>query len=111
MDTEAREVAIEVLRQLGRGQSVGATSMLLGMYNIGYEKIGSVVHTTFKFKGCKEHNFCRIVLEADDTYTVSLYHWNAKSMTLSEPKVYTDVYNDSLAEIFESETGLYTILV
>ena len=111
MDTEAREVAMEVLRQLGRGKSIGATSMLLGMHGIGYEQVKGVVHTTFKFKGCKQYNFCRIVLEADDTYTVSLYHWNAKSMTLSEPKVYTDVYNDALAEIFESETGLYTTLV
>lgn len=111
MDTEAREVAIEVLRQLGRGKSVGAMSMLLGMYNIGFERVRGVVHTTFKFKGCKQYNFCRIVLEADDTYTLSLYHWNAKSMALYEPKVYTDVYNDALAEIFESETGLCTTLV
>lgn len=50
----------------------------------------------------------RIVLEADDTYTVEIYRGRGLRMAIAETHV--NVYADNLAPVLEASTGLYLTL-
>ncbi len=51
----------------------------------------------------------RIVLESDDTYTMTFLFMNSKNCNISDD-VHTGLYWDMLTEVFTQETGLDTHL-
>ena len=59
-------------------------------------------------KGDRGINKVVINLEANDTYT--MHFWKITPKTIKEIETYTDVYVDSLLDIFQSTTGLRTQL-
>lgn len=69
----------------------------------------------FAFKGSRKVNKCVVKLEADDTYTVELWKCTPFKMTRSgefkggavKVSEVSDVYADSLVQVFEGSTGLY----
>jgi hypothetical protein len=70
----------------------------------------------FAFKGCRKANKCVVRLDPSDTYTVEFWacrpvRFNARTgaMTGGAVKVSesSDVYADSLVQVFEGATGLY----
>lgn len=104
------QVAQEILRQLGGGRFIAMTgaSQLAGgdkmlQFRIPQTKKGRI-------------NKIRIVLEPDDTYTVNAYRVeqpgkrNAWQFACHEVAVRSDVYCDSLQEVFTDLTGLDTHL-
>lgn len=51
-------------------------------------------------------NIVKVVLDANDTYTVKFMRMTTRELkTVSQ---FSTIYCDQLAELFESETGLYT---
>lgn len=60
----------------------------------------------FKIQGSKKANTIRIVLEPSDTYTVEF--WSCRGLNARVVAKHSDVYVDSLHELIEHETGLYT---
>lgn len=63
---------------------------------------------SFKFKGSKKWNYCRITVNSTDTYDVLFMKiWGSK-----EPKelLTEGLYNDMLQKHFETNTGLYLTL-
>jgi len=70
----------------------------------------------FAFKGCRKANKCVVKLEADDTYTVEFWacrpvKFSTRTGAMSGGAVkvseVSDVYADSLVQVFEGATGLY----
>jgi hypothetical protein len=88
----------------------------------GFNKLGAMIalsHTlildsgvSFRFKGSRKANYCKIILEATDLYTVEFYKVRELiNVSVNEPlKSITGVYNDMLKPIFEETTGLYLSL-
>lgn len=71
----------------------------------------------FKFKGSRKYNYFRVVLAADDTYSVAIARISSMNHLekTGEPfmKGYVvehGVYAEDLQELFEATTGLYTSL-
>jgi len=58
------------------------------------------------FKGCRKANKVRIVLMADDTYTVTFYKFSRKTLDCPAVKGFELVYADQLVNVFEQFTGL-----
>ena len=63
---------------------------------------------SFKFKGSKVATFCKITLEADDTYTVLF--GKIRKYELIKQQEFVGIYNDGLTSLFEETTGLYLSL-
>ncbi len=59
----------------------------------------------FLFKGCKIVNKCLIILEQDDTYSVSFYRLRGMQCP-QVGETQTGVYEDMLQSIFTEATGL-----
>ncbi len=94
----------ETLSQLTQTRNpLNVLSAMTGATNfINHSKEGAV---SFRFKGSKEANYVKISLNGNDLYDVDFIKiWG---MNLNKQKVYNDVYNDQLKELFESHTGLY----
>ena len=104
------QVAQEIFRQLGGGRFVAMTgaSQLVG----GEKMLQFRIPQTRKGR----INKIRIVLERDDTYTVKAYRVeqpgkrNGWKFACHEVAVRSDVYCDSLQEVFTDLTGLDTHL-
>lgn len=96
-----KSVAVEILKQLG-GQRfimmVGAKNLLAGDNKM-----------SFKFmRNRSKANYCRITLNAMDTYNVEFIRcYGSKITTMFE---FENIYNDGLVRLFEETTGLYTNL-
>ncbi len=65
---------------------------------------------TFKFKARAKNgaNCIQVTLDPSDTYTVKFYSLRGLSMKVKGE--FSDVYNDCLRRVIESETGLYLSL-
>lgn len=67
------------------------------------------LHFSFPQPGAGKPNACTIELMPNDTYRVTFWYANGKTMKpLSR---HTDVYCDMLQDLFFEATGLYTTLV
>ena len=98
----SREIADEILRQLGGRQFLTMT----GAHNL----VALGTFLAFRLPGRGRYNYVQIELTPMDTYDVTFSKWNFNSYEkIRETKLY-DVYWDQLVELFEERTGLYTTL-
>lgn len=98
MTTTNLEVAETIRTQLG-----AACCALLGANTF----MGDVDSLQFRIKGSpKKVNTIRIVLAANDTYTVEF--WYVRGLTLKMVAKEEGVYVDNLHSLIELKTGLYT---
>lgn len=96
-------VANTILAQLGGPRFVTMTGAkhLLGDDN----------SLSFKIPTANGINYCKITLDADDTYSVAFsYLGRAPKYTVTLVKEVSMVYADGLRTVFESATGLRTSL-
>lgn len=66
---------------------------------------------SFRFKGYRKANYCKITLDPTDTYTVEF--WKLGRAVTTDPKLVSKtagIYCDQLHTLIETETGLYTSL-
>jgi len=63
---------------------------------------------SFKFKGSRSLNYCKITLMSDDTYNLTV--GKIRKYELTKPREFSGVYADQLGSLFERETGLYLSL-
>jgi hypothetical protein len=67
---------------------------------------GEAHAVSFKFKGCRTFNYCKITLDASDTYTVTLMKVS-KWGDIKKTQEAAGLYSDHLKSHFETKTGLY----
>ena len=104
MSNPTKQIAGTILQQLGGQKKLTA---IIGAYHfMGLEEGG----ITFKFKGSKKFNYCKILLTPMDTYTVTFQQWNWKTFSLQNEQSFDDIYCEALIPLFEKETGLYLSL-
>lgn len=48
----------------------------------------------------------RIILDPSDTYTMEFLKWNSRKVEMQVVSKYSNVYCDSMQDLFEEETGL-----
>lgn len=99
MTTETT-IAGTILNQLGGRQFIQMTGAH-GILNLGN---GLQV----KFKGSRDANCVRVVLDADDTYTVTFY--KGAGLNIKQVAEFDGVYDSNLRPLFERKTGLSTSL-
>jgi len=98
-------VAKTILEQLGGNRFI----VMTGCKNF----VGSETALTFRIPRAKDGiNACEIKLEPSDTYTVRFYRVGDRRTGYkhTDKSVHEDIYNDSLVELFERVTGLFTHL-
>lgn len=97
------EIAKTILRQLGGGRLV----MMTGAKNLLDHGNG----LSFKFpnRTRSKPNYCKVILDPSDTYTVT-FGRVTKYGELKNEKTVEGVYCDMLVDLFERETGLYLTL-
>jgi len=101
MNQQSAQIARTILEQLGT--NANKMRIMLGSKHVSYDVDGSL---SFNFKMCKKYNFCKIKLDANDTYQIKFFKFS-KLGESKNIKVLDDVYNFQLKEIFEKETGLF----
>lgn len=80
---------------------------MLGAYNILAHDDG----LSFRFKGSRKANYCKITLDASDTFTMEfLKIGRAPNFKTIEVRTESGVYADMLHGMIESTTGLATSL-
>ena len=99
------EIAQTILTQLGGGKF----KMMTGAKHCFAIENG----LSFRLPGaggfCKNDiNYVTVILEPSDTYTVAFKR--VRGDTITEVSKHTDIYCDTLVELFERETGLATRL-
>jgi hypothetical protein len=92
-------IAREIARQLG-----SQTLALLGATQL----VGGENFLQFKIKGCRKINCIKIVLDANDTYTVEFWKVNARTDEVVKVSEHEGIYFDMLHDLIERHTGLYT---
>jgi hypothetical protein len=106
MEAETLEVADTIRKQLGR-----KALFMLGAKDL----MGSAKERFLQFKigrNAKSVSHIRITLTPADTYTVTSYRARRSKgvMQCKTLETYEDVYVDSLHQVIESLTGMYTSL-
>lgn len=106
---QAQQVANTILAQLG-GNRFRAMTGANGFTSSAAEGEGSL---TFRI-GTNDARVrgCKIILQADDTYTMKFYKWTRKDglQDFTVCAEHEGVYVDMLQELFTKETGMYTSL-
>ena len=104
--TASRDVAMTILKQMGGWRRISA---MTGAKQVIIEKDG-MGGASFKFsnnaRGMPNH--VKIILEADDTYTVTFSR--VRGMSFKKLKELEGIYASQLKGIFERTTGLYLSL-
>jgi hypothetical protein len=111
-----QEIADTIVGQLGR-----EALSLLGAVNLGPISFSDTSHgVEFSIKGSRSINRIFVMLEANDTYTLHFNRETGGSISQRTGryvprqsrvvKIVDDVYSDSLHNVIESVTGLYTSL-
>ena len=90
-----------IAAQLG---GTGRLNAMIGAHN--FIDHGNAL--SFKFKGSRVATFCKITLDASDTYTVTLA--KIRKWELCKEQTFSGVYADQLRELIENTTGLYLSL-
>lgn len=96
-------VANTIAQQMG---GTGRLSVMVGAKHFA----GSENSLQFHFKGCRKANIVKVELSPLDTYTVTFYKYNKRTLECPVIKETEGVYCDMLKEIFENFTGLYLSL-
>ena len=100
------DYAMTALQQLvgGMTNATGVLSVMIGGKH--FAKDDSEMSVSFKFTARSNYNYCKIVLDGDDTYTVILqkYVWSRCQVTKESKQ--TGLYANMLKSHFESESGL-----
>ncbi len=96
-----KQVALTIGNQLG---GLGRLKAMIGAYNFVAHEDG----LSFKFKGCKYCNYCKITLDPSDTYSVEF--GRVRRFEYIAKDTMTGIYNDMLIDTFEDYTGLYLTL-
>src|ERR1035437_5414294 len=98
-----KEVANTILKQLGGHRFIAMTGA-----NSFFSENNALL---FKIPRTKKVKAVKVMLDADDTYTVRFIgQKNAPSFEVFDVAVVAGVYCDQLQEIFTENTGLYTSL-
>lgn len=92
-------IASTILRQLGGNRFIAMTGATC------YTDNNTLI---VKFKGSRAANIMYVTLNGLDLYDVKIAKY--KGLDVKVVKEATDVYDDMLVAIFESATGLNTIL-
>lgn len=98
-----KEIAMTIINQMGGPKFVAMTGSKNFIYNHN-----SVTMELTRNKG--RAKFLNIELTVMDTYKMTFSRFDSKTFDRVILKEYENVYNDGLAEIFESFTGLRTRL-
>jgi len=103
---QAKEIAQTILTQLGGGRAVA----MIGMYGMGFgtDENGNA-YLSFSFKAGRRANYCKITLNAMDTYDMVIEKVSIRGGEQKRKEVANDngVYCDQLQDLFEKATGLY----
>jgi hypothetical protein len=99
--THSQQVAATILEQMG---GMGKLRMMIGANNF-VAHATPAVGVSFRFKGSRKANYCKVTLTGMDTYNFTL--GKIRDYALVPSYELTDVYSDMLMDIFEQETGLY----
>ena len=94
-----------MMNQLG-GSAMRA---MTGAYNFMTDG-DNVLWFMFKAGTVKTGNKCKLVLEADDTYTMEFYGWNKRTFDCKKVASFEGLFNWDLKRIFTQQTGLYVSL-
>jgi len=73
---EAKACAMEIIRQLGGGHFIAMT----GACQFVYDHKLDYANVTFKFKGSRVANYCKITLDGSDTYVVEFLKITATAL-------------------------------
>ena len=95
------ETANIILKQMGGYNRLYAMIGIDGMY---YGEDSDRPYLQFSFKGSREHNKCRVILDHSDTYIFQLYKIGRGKCEKTFEQA--DTYCDMLIETFEQVTGL-----
>lgn len=93
------EIAQEILNQLGGNRFIAMT----GAKNL----LNGGTYLQFDLGRGKK---VRVNLDPSDTYTVTLYKWNARALECKTVAERSDVYAENLREVFTDLTGLLCTL-
>ena len=100
------EVANTILSQLGGRRftvMTGASNLVAGENFLQFKLPARMAKDGI--------NRVRITLDPSDTYTVEFYKiGRAPTFQVTKVSEHSDIYNDSLTELFTSKTGLHTSL-
>ena len=99
----SKEIALEILRQLGGNKFLAMT----GARNLAYDEYSLQMQLPRNRSGAK---YLKIELLASDTYRMTFRKQNKKNFTFPIVAEYSDVYNDQLQDIFTEVTGFDTHL-
>lgn len=101
--TNNKEIATEILRQLGGNKF----TVMTGAKNFIAIENGLTFRLPSNFAKNKI-NVVRIVLEPSDTYTVTFL--SMRGTKINEVSKHDGIYNDMLVSLFSKKTGLDTSL-
>lgn len=99
---EHQAAAEEIRRQLG-GRMFSA---MVGAKYYTYSSELNTPNLSCKIQAGRKVTHMKIVLDPDDTYTMTLYKFTGEDLKVIDET--SGLYNDMLADHFESVTGLYT---
>ena len=94
------KVAQTIFRQIN-GPKLG---LMVGAHSF----VGDENSLSFKFKGSKKSNYCKITLNGFDLYDVEFK--KIRGFDVKNINSIDNLYYDQLLNVFEKETGLYTSL-
>ena len=111
MTTATASVATTILDQLTNapeGKGINRINTMLGASNVRIIEDG----VDFRFKGCKDFNYCRIVLNGDDLYDLMIGRLITRGARMGSVKDLgmLEVDAENLAGLFTKVTGLDTHL-
>ena len=96
-----KQIALNIGNQLG---GLGRLKAMTGATNFVAHEDG----LSFKFKGCKHSNYCKVTLDPSDTYSVEF--GKIRKFNYTAKDTMSGIYNDMLMDTFEDYTGLYLTL-
>jgi len=102
-------IAQTILEQLGGNRFI----VMTGAKNFLRDDRDGLVSLSFNIgRNSSRANKVKITLETSDTYTVRFSRFSRKGMSYEDKELLlvTDVYADTLREVFTDFTGLYTSL-
>ena len=103
----AKEIAETIYKQFGGGKAAA----MIGMYGKGFgtDENGNA-YFSFSFKAGRKANYCKITLNAMDTYDMiieKVSYGMKQGLKRKTVAACEGIYCDQLQELFESATGLY----
>lgn len=94
-------VATTILEQLTRARNpIGRLAAMTGAHNF----IDHGAGVSFRFKGSRRFSYCKIELDATDTYTMTL--GRVRKYELVKQHIVSPMYAEDLFACFQDQTGL-----